>query len=233
MTEEDSEECGDVYSLTAIKSDTRLFLFHHEGKRSTEDAIELFNEVEKMRNASSPLPVFTSDDWDAFEEALINVYGKIELPQYKGIGRKPLPKLTPVEGLKYIKVLKKKVKGYVVETIQRIIFGDPEEIFEMLGMNSDDYIGTSYVERINLTIRASLARFIRKGMNFSKTIKMHQKAFDFFQPWYNFIKPHDSLKLKIDSGNRKWLKRTPAMAEKITDHIWSLKELLTFRVPVQ
>ncbi len=45
MTEEDSEEYGDVYSLTAIKSDSRLVLFHHEGKRSTEDAIELFNGV--------------------------------------------------------------------------------------------------------------------------------------------------------------------------------------------
>jgi hypothetical protein len=80
VTEEDSEEYGDVYSLTAIKSDSRLLLFHHEGKRSTEDAIELFNGVEKTRNASSPIPVFTSDDWDAFEEGLINVYGKIELP---------------------------------------------------------------------------------------------------------------------------------------------------------
>jgi len=53
----------------------------------------------------------------------------------------------------------------------------------------------------------------------------------------NFIKPHDSLKLRIDSGNRKWLQRTPAIAEgitdRITDHIWSLKELLMFRVPVQ
>jgi hypothetical protein len=91
VNDEDSEECGDVYSLTAIKSDTRLFLFHHEGKRSTEDAIELFTEIEKMRNASSPIPVFTSVDWDAFEEGLVNVYGKTELPQYKGSGRKPLP----------------------------------------------------------------------------------------------------------------------------------------------
>lgn len=233
MTDEDSDDCGDIYSLTAIKSNTRLFLFHHEGKRSTEDAIELFTEIEKMRNASSPIPVFVSDDWDAFEEGLLNVYGKIELPQYKGIGRKPLPKLIPVKGLKYIKVLKKKVKGYVVEAIQSVIFGDPEEIFEMLEANVDDYIGTSYVERINLTIRSSLARFIRKGMNFSKIMRMHQKTFDFFQAWYNFIKPHDSLKLKIDSGNKKWLQRTPAMAEKLTDHIWSLRELLTFRVPVQ
>ena len=172
-----------------------------------------------MRRASSLIPVFTSDDWDAFEEGFVNIYGKIELPQYKGIGRKPLPKLVPLEDLKYVKVLKKKVKGYVVETIQRIIFGDPDEIFEMLEVNLDGYIGTSYVERINLTIRTSLARFIRKGMNFSKTMKMHQKAFDFFQAWYNFIKPHKSLKLKINSGNRKWFQRTPAMAEGIINHI--------------
>jgi len=222
-----------VYSLTAIKSDTRLLLCHHEGKRSTQDAIELFTKVEKMRSASSPIPVFTSDDWDAFEEALINVYGKIETPQYKGIGRKPLPKPIPLKDLKYVKVLKKKIKNYVVETIHRIVFGDPEEIFKMLGVNSDGYIGTSYAERINLTIRTSLARFIRKGMNFSKIMKMHQKAFDLFQSWYNFIKPHKSLRLKVDSGKRKWFQRTPAMAEGIADHIWSLKELLTFRIPVQ
>jgi IS1 family transposase len=222
-----------VYSLTAIKSDTRLLFSHHEGKRSTEDAIELFSEVEKMRDAASPIPVFTSDDWDAFEEGLLNVYGKIELPPCKGIGRKPLPKLVPLDELKYVKILKNKVKNSVVETFQRIIFGNPKEIFEMLGVDLNGYIGTSYVERINLTIRTSLARFIRKGMNFSKTMRMHKKALDLFQAWYNFIKPHKSLRLKIDSGNRKWFQRTPAMAEGVTDHIWSLKELLTFRVPVQ
>ena len=102
-------------------------------------------------------------------------------------------------------------------------------------LNQSPNLRASYVERINLTIRTSLARFIRKTMNFSKTMKMHTKALDLFQAWYNFIKPHDSLKLRIDSGNRKWFQRTPAMAEGITDHIyiWSLKELLTFRVPVQ
>ena len=85
-----------------------------------------------MRCSSSPIPVFISGDWDVFEEALIDVYGKIELPQYKGIGRKPLLKLVPLDDLKYVKVLKKKVKNFVVETIQRIVFGDPDEIFEML-----------------------------------------------------------------------------------------------------
>lgn len=99
----------------------------------------------------------------------------------------------------------KRRKEYVVETIQSIIFGDPQEIFEMIGANSDGCIGTSYVERINIKIRTSLARFITKGMNFSKTMKMHQKTFAFFQEW----------------------------RKKITDNIWNLKELLTFRVSVQ
>ncbi|MDW5552008.1 hypothetical protein [Methanosarcina sp.] len=81
----------------------------------------------------------------------------------------------------------------------------------MLGANSDGWIGTSYV-RINLTIRTSLVRFVRKTMNFSKTGRMHKRALDLFQAWYNFIKSHDSLKLRIDSGNRKWFQRTPAMA---------------------
>ena len=66
-----------------------------------------------------------------------------------------------------------------------------------------------------------LLSYIRKTMNFSKTMKMHQKAFDLFQAWYNSIKPHKSLRLKIDSGNRKWFQRTPAMAEGITDHMES------------
>ena len=67
----------------------------------------------------------------------------------RGIGRKPLPKLVPLENLKYVKVLKKKVENYVVETIQRIVFGDPEEIFEMLGIHSGGYAGTSYVRLSN------------------------------------------------------------------------------------
>jgi IS1 family transposase len=40
---------------------------------------------------------------------------------------------------------------------------------------------TSYIEKINLTIRTSLARFIRRGANFSRTMTMHQKPLDLFQ----------------------------------------------------
>jgi hypothetical protein len=113
------------------------------------------------------------------------------------------------------------------------LFGEPEEVLCLLGADSGGRINTSYIERLNLSIRNSLARFIRRGMNCSKDLGIHSKAIDFFQAWYNFVKPHKSLRLELKYGDRKWMQRTPTMAEGLTDHIWSLNELLCFRVPVQ
>ena len=48
----------------------------------------------------------------------------------------------------------------------------------------------------------------------------------------NFVKPHKSLRLEIKDGGKKWKQRTPAMAEGLTDHVWSLSDLLCFRIPV-
>jgi hypothetical protein len=49
---------------------------------------------------------------------------------------------------------------------------------------------------------------------------------------YNFCWTHDSLRQETPTGRgRKWLERTPAMAAGLTDHPWSLRELLHYRVP--
>ena len=141
--------------------------------------------------------------------------------------------LLPYPNLKYAQVCKRREKGRVVEVVQRIVFGDPKEVMGLLGADAGGKINTAYIERFNLTIRNSLARFIRRGMNSSKDLQMHSRAIDFFQAWYNFVKPHHSLRLEVNLGRKKWMQRTPAMAEGITDHVWSLKELLKFRVPIQ
>ena len=216
MREEDPQEYGDLYSLIAFKSDTRLFLQHHEGKRSTRDAIDLFNDIKRLHSESSTTPVYVSDDWDAYEKALLNVYGEFELPQYKGVGRKPLPVIVPTEDLKYVKILTKKIGNKVVGKVKRVIYGTRKKVLDTLGIDSEESIGTSYVERMNLTVRNSLARFIRKGMNFSKSQEMHTSTLNFFQAWYNFVKIHRSLKLRVNYGNKKWEQRTPAMAERLT-----------------
>ena len=193
----------------------------------------MFSDVERRRAIDSPIPVFTSDNWDPFEEGLVNVYGFLETPQYAGIGRKPYPVLIPYPSLKYAKVCKKRRNGRVVEVIQDIVFGDPTEVMKLLGVDSGGSINTAYIERLNLTIRNSLARFVRKTMNCSKILKRHSNALDFFQAWYNFVKPHKSLRLEINQGNKRWMQRTPAMAEGLTDHVWTIRELLDFRIPIQ
>ena len=57
------------------KNKTRhsTFLSHHEGNRTAEDCVELFGDIERRRAIDSPIPVFTSDNWDPFEEGHLNV----------------------------------------------------------------------------------------------------------------------------------------------------------------
>lgn len=107
----DLKEYGDIYGLNAIKPDTRLFVNHHEEKRTAEDCIEFFDDIERRPVIDSPIPVFTSDNWDHFEEGLLNVYGFLETPPYCEIGRKPDPVLVPYPNLKYAKVCKKRKMG--------------------------------------------------------------------------------------------------------------------------
>jgi IS1 family transposase len=233
LDDSDPLDYGDTYSLTAMKPDTRLFISHHEGKRTAEDAEKLFKDIERRRSITSPIPVFTSDNWSPFEEGLVHVYSFQETPPYNGKGRRPLPVLIPYSNLKYARICKQREKGRVVEIVEEIVFGDHEEVLRLLRADSGGRINTSYVERLNLSIRNSLARFIRRGMNCSKNFEIHSKVIDFFQAWYNFVKPHKSLRLELQNGNRMWRQRTPVMAEGLTDRIWSLSELLCFRVPVQ
>ncbi|MDP9382110.1 MAG: hypothetical protein M3Q29_18595, partial [Chloroflexota bacterium] len=51
---------------------------------------------------------------------------------------------------------------------------------------------------------------------------------------YNLCTPHHSLRVEAEPGNEhKWLERTPAMAAGLTDHVWSMEELLRYRVPLR
>ena len=60
-----------------------------------------------------------------------------------------------------------------------------------------------------------------------------------FQIYHNFVLPHASLRQALaeaiptnGSGSAKvWRQQTPAMAAGLTDHMWTLKEVLLFRVP--
>lgn len=75
-------------------------------------------------------------------------------------------------------------------------------------------ISTSLVERQNLTMRQSMRRFVRKTNGFSKKAKNHNYAIALHFAYYNFCRIHSSLRV------------TPAIEAGVTDHVWSLDELV-------
>ncbi len=89
--------------------------------------------------------------------------------------------------------------------IKERICGDPDE----------DLISTSHVERQNLTMRMGMRRFTRLTNAFSKKLEFLVAAVNLHFGWYNLCRPHITLK-----------GCTPAMEAGITDHIWTIEQLM-------
>jgi len=77
------------------------------------------------------------------------------------------------------------------------------------------HVSTSYVERQNLTMRMSMRRFTRLTNAFSKKLENHEHAVAIHYMYYNFGRIHQTLRV------------TPAMKAGISDHIWSIDEIIT------
>jgi hypothetical protein len=123
----------------------------------------------------------------------------------------------------------------VIEVTQNVIFGRRHTVQVQAARlqradGTQGQINTSYIERDNLTLRQELRRLTRKTSGFSKNRRELQQALDFIDAHDNFVKPHRSLRLRNASRvPRLWIARTPAMAAKISDHVWTLEELLCFK----
>ena len=86
------------------------------------------------------------------------------------------------------------------------------------GSPDNAHISTSYVERANLTMRMSMRRFTRLTNGFSKKLENHMHAIALHFAFYNFCRPHKTLSTPYQ--------RTPAMAAGLSDHVWTVEELL-------
>jgi hypothetical protein len=227
----DPHDLGDAWVWRAIALPSRLRVVHHlSHQRSEPEAIDFLAKF-KVRTDGRP-PLFTSDKLPAYVEALIANYSTLESPPgNRGPGRpRKQPRRVLDPGLCYAQVDKRREQGRVVEVRRRIIFGTPEIITEILGRQQ---INTSYVERDNLTSRQSNGRLVRKTLSHSKKASYLQSHLDLEDAVFNFVRPHLSLRVALPqpSHGRKWHQRTPAMAAGLTDHIWTLEELLSYRVP--
>lgn len=88
------------------------------------------------------------------------------------------------------------------------------KVEEITGSPNRKHISTSYVERQNLTMRMSMRRFTRLTNAFSKKVENHAAAIALYFMYYNFGRVHQTLRV------------TPAMEAGVTDHVWSVEEIV-------
>jgi len=68
---------------------------------------------------------------------------------------------------------------------------------------------------------------VRKTLSFSKQVGLLAASCAWEDAVYNLVRPHASLRVEAPNGRRRWEQRTPMMAAGLTDHPWTLRELLT------
>jgi IS1 family transposase len=231
---------GDAWVWIAFAPDWRLVVAFVVGKREQASANRLVAQVKAL--SCGTLPFFTSDQLPHYAHALLHHYGipevLIHIPGKRG--RKAHPKLLPPRGLDYAQIVKQRQGGRVVQVTTRVVFGSHATVQARLAESvSSDTINTSFVERTNLTCRQCNGRLARKVLSFSKELSWLEKHLWLTFAYYHFVLPHASLARPLPMPEptrgrgslKRWQAVTPAMAAGLTDHVWSMEELLSYRVP--
>jgi hypothetical protein len=135
-------------------------------------------------------------------------------------------------------VIKTVRRRRLVAVTHRVVFGTLAAVQQVLAPCGWQ-INTAFVERINRTIRQHVAAVGRRVSTLCKGEDGVRQQLALYHAYYNFCLPHASLRqalpqpeLTNGTGSAKrWQSRTPAMAAGLTEHVWTLREVLLFRVP--
>jgi hypothetical protein len=158
-----------------------------------------------------------SDGKGSYREAMVETWGKV--PEYVGRGRPPIRKQAQPDW-HYFQVIKHRSGNRLTGITIKVIYGDPEEVRNLLSEH------TAYIERTHLTSRQMNGRLVRKTLSFSKEREMLEPSCAWEDWTYNLTRSVKTLRIEVNDGQRRWQPRSPAMAAGLTDHIWTVRELL-------
>ena len=201
--------------------DTRLRVGRALGKTEEAVAQELMAQLKERGHPDAP-PAIATDGKGDYRTALVETWGQV--PAYAGRGRPPTQK-QPQPEWQYVQVIKERSGSRVTAVRISVVYGEAEEVLALLGGH------TAYVERTNLTSRQMNGRLVRKTLSYSKQLEALQAACAWEDWVYNLTRTVETLSIPLQEGQRRWQRQTPAMAAGLTDHIWTIKELLMTVVP--
>jgi IS1 family transposase len=222
----------------AMAPESKLLLAIDVGERTLALAQRFVHHVAQVL-APDCAPLFLTDGFREYLTALLTHYGQwVQLPRRQDKGPPPKPRWMPLPQLLYAQVVKTVRRRRLVRVRHRVVFGTLEAVQQVLAACGWQ-INTSFVERLNLTIRQHVAAIGRRVTTLCKGEDGLQQQLAVYHVYDNFCLPHVSLRQALpnpeqtnDGGSAtQWRPCTPAMAAGLTDRVWSLREVLLFRVP--
>jgi len=188
------EDLGDQYTFLCVTAREKFIVSHRTGKRNTGNTEKFVADFSKRITGRIQI---TSDGWRAYPAAirqhLLERLDYAVMQKHFGSDHNnpgdPNQRYSP--------------GGYTGATIE-VQAGTPRA----------DRIGTSFVERANLTVRHFNKRFSRLSLGYSKTIQNHRHAISIFVAAYNFCKVHSTLGC------------TPAVGLKLATETWTVERLI-------
>ena len=152
-------------------------------------------------------------------------------------GKRGRPRLRLWHHLCIVQVIKQhsqKQPRRVMGVIRRIVWGTSQRVKTLIKQTQPTTTAhVSYIERLNGTFRARLAVLVRRGRGLARQFQTLERAMYLMGCVYNFCTSHQSLRLVLylPNNRRRWVERTPAMAAGITEQVWTVEQLLCYRVP--
>jgi IS1 family transposase len=213
---------------------TKLIPVLHLGSRTQAAAHGVVHQL-RQRLAPGCLPVFTSDGLNLYFYALSAHFGQ----WVRGVGQRArqwqvLPRLI------YGQVKKTYRRRKVVRVTWVMRCGTVEDLgASLLRLGLSGRLNTTFVERVNLTIRHGIAALARRTWATAQAAPSLVAQVEWWRGYYHFVRPHASLRAPlaqpIECGGRRiprrYRQRTPAMAAGLTSRRWTVRELLLVPVP--
>jgi len=222
----------------AIDHVTKLLLTVDVGDRTLAMAQRVVHQVVQVL-APGCVPLFLTDGFKEYTTALLTHFGQwVQPPRRRAGGPAPKPRWMPLPQLLYAQVVKTVRRRRLVDVQPRIVFGTLGAIQQVLAVHGWQ-ITTAFIERMNLTIRQHVAAVGRRVTTLCKHEAGLRQQLAVYQVYYNFCLPHAGLRQALPQPEpthgtgsaRQWRPCTPAMAASLTDRVWTLREVLLFRVP--
>jgi len=208
-----------VWVATAMSVFSRLFLWGEVSIRRDKPLIErLMGKVRAAAGAVKQPVLVAVDGLPAYPQAIRKAFSA---KFYSG--KSGRPPLVPWPDLHIVQVVKQH-QGYKLSKVsRRLAHGCLNRVYDLIAMSQVGLgqINTAYIERLNATFRARMPALVRRTRSLARTTQRLETDLFWTGSVYNFCTVHTSLSA------------TPAMAAGLTEHVWSVEELLRFKLPAK